>query len=123
MILRKYFYSLALFILCAYVVFVSYIRFIENKDYIVEYEGSCLPEQESCFQACEDDSCQSLYFFKKVTKRANDVYKVCGPDITDCKAASECLLGDVHCKITYCDATKLGNGQVCDNIVVTESKL
>ncbi|MBU1755080.1 hypothetical protein KKH81_02255, partial [Patescibacteria group bacterium] len=81
-----------------------YERFLVNHDYIVEYEGECDAETESCFVGCEDDECTETYYYSLVEKYAADVRKQCGVDITDCEDANICLESDTHCSVTYCDA-------------------
>ena len=82
----------------------SYFRFIINDDYTVKYEGACDPTKEKCFIGCEDGDCTTKeYYYSEVTKYAPDIYKECGNNITDCKAASVCLPGDRNCSVTYCD--------------------
>lgn len=83
----------------------SYYRFIVQHDYMVTYEGICDPTTDSCYVGCEDDACESTYPYMTVEKYAADLYAQCGPDITDCEAASQCVEGEQSCTITFCDAS------------------
>lgn len=91
----------------------SYYRFIVSGDYVVEYEGECDPATESCFEGCEDDACEITYPYKSMQKYAADLRESCGPDITDCEAASECLPSDRECTVAYCDPAELGEDEAC----------
>jgi hypothetical protein len=91
----------------------SFYRFVVTSDYIVEYEGECDPAAESCFEGCEDDECTEPYPYKQMQKYASDLRAACGPDITDCEAASVCLPGDAECSVLYCDPEQLGEDEYC----------
>ncbi len=111
-----FFYTLAPIVIVVGV--FSFYRFMVNHDYLVSYEGSCGPSAEKCFLGCEDDACTTEYYYTKIVKYEPDVYKECGPDITDCEAANTCLPEDKECSITYCNpetsdtcATTQGNEQ------------
>lgn len=90
----------------------SYNRFIANHDYTVAYEGECDPTSESCFVGCEDDECTEEYYYMHMQKHAADLYRQCGPDITECEAASQCLPEDGGCTMTFCDAET--DGEMCE---------
>ncbi|HRZ95522.1 MAG TPA: hypothetical protein P5262_03065 [Candidatus Moranbacteria bacterium] len=83
----------------------SYYRFMTKQDYLVGYEGACdlAVNGNKCFAGCSDDACTEKYYYSKMVKYSPDLYKECGEDITDCEAASSCLLGDHDCSKTYCD--------------------
>lgn len=85
--------------------FVSFYRFVIERDYIAGYEGECDPAVSSCFVGCDDDECTEKYFYTKMTKYAPDLYSECGKDITDCESASLCLSSDRKCSIAFCDPT------------------
>lgn len=102
--LSRHVLSLVLIPLCVVAAGFSFYRFVIGEDYIVQYEGVCDPEVESCFTACEDDACSSVYHFSSVQKYAAEVHASCGADITDCEAASMCLPTDTFCEIEYCSA-------------------
>lgn len=96
--------------------FASYYRFMVAGDYIVQYEGECNPSTETCFVWCEDEECTDVYYYTIVENRVKDIFQRCGPDITDCEAASVCLPSDTACTITYCDPENLGEGETCELI-------
>ena len=81
----------------------SYYRFMVIKDYMVRYEGPCDQYTESCYIGCEDDECSEQYFYTEITRHANDIYSLCGEDITDCEAANTCSPIDRECSVAYCD--------------------
>jgi len=116
MIIKKHFLILILLSLIVFLVTSSYVRFIDGKNYLVEYEGSCDPLKSTCFAACEDDSCGNLYYYTQVTKQAKDLYRECGSDITDCDSASFCLDSDKHCSVIFCDPATAGETSTCDSI-------
>ncbi|HYE23135.1 MAG TPA: hypothetical protein VEA92_01630 [Candidatus Paceibacterota bacterium] len=103
---RQHLLAIVLLPLCLIAGIASYYRFIAQADYTVQFEGTCDPEVENCFVACEDDECTEVYYYTLVQKHAADVYAQCGPDITDCEAASVCLETDSTCSIEYCDLTE-----------------
>ena len=99
----------------------GFTRFLENKDYAVTYESDCDPATESCFIGCEDDSCEVLYYYSYIEKRATDVYAQCGQDITECDAAYMCTESDTYCSITYCDPEVDGDACELFDIPVEEA--
>ncbi len=88
--------------LLLFAVLASFYRFWYLKDYNVTYEAECDPYTEECFYYCEEDSCDDIYYYKYITKHANDLYPLCGADITDCEAAATCDGGSVQCEVEYC---------------------
>lgn len=96
-----FFYTVAPLVIL--VAIISYFRFFINHDYIIGYEGICDPEKDTCFIGCEDDACTEEYYYSKVQKYAADLYKECGPNITDCEYANVCLPGDRNCSVVYCE--------------------
>lgn len=100
--------------------YFSYDRFMVKHDYMVTYERDCDPATESCYIGCEDDECTEEYYYSLIEKYAADVYGECGPDITDCEAASVCLDEERSCTITYCD---LEAGEECAVHVPEEGAL
>src|SRR5574343_131847 len=100
---RNHIFPFVLIPLISIVVFISYNRFVINRDYIVEYEGTCDPYTQQCFIGCEDDECAEPYYYSDIRKYAPDLYAECGEDITACEIANVCLPNDQKCSITYCD--------------------
>lgn len=83
---------------------ISYMRFMVFADYHVTYESECNPNAESCYIGCEDENCNSKYYYSLVEKYAPNLFDQCGADITDCSDAYVCLPEDKdRCSITYCD--------------------
>ena len=88
---------------------LSYYRFMVKHDYVVGYQGVCDPAIGGCFKSCEDDACTKVDYYSNMLKYEPDLYMECGKDITDCDAASTCLVNDHKCSVTYC------NPEVSDN--------
>lgn len=88
---------------------VSYYRLIIKNDYKVTYKGFCDPAIEKCFVNYEDGTDENSKYYSKMEKYAPDLYKECGSDITNCKEASICVLGDRNCSKTYCDNNVAGD--------------
>lgn len=93
----------------------SYYRYVVSHNYTVAYEGKCDPSTENCFLGCKDDECTEEYYYTLVEKYAADLYEQCGPNITDCDAASICLPGEQACSVTYCDIEV--DGESCEMLV------
>jgi len=104
-------YFFYLIILSIFIVGISsYYRFLNNYDYLVEYEQTCDPATETCFIGCDDDSCNKKYYYFKIQKYALDLHNQCGEDITDCESAKRCDSGDHKCNVIYCNSvTEEGN--------------
>ena len=92
---------------------VSYYHFIVTSEYVVQYEGECDPKTESCFEGCEDDTCESIYPYKIIERQASSILSLCGPDITDCPDANVCTNDEMECRIEYCDQEQLGQEEYC----------
>lgn len=95
---------------------LSFYRFVIARDYFVEYEADCDPTMESCFVGCEDEECTEVYYYAIASKHAADLYTDCGPDITDCENASQCLAEDTDCSLTYCDESLLPADEACASL-------
>ncbi len=85
----------------------SYYRFVILKDYIVAYEHTCDPTFESCFVGCNDDACESQYYYAVIEKMTYDVYQLCGNDVTNCDEAYLCKENDTLCNVIYCDPASI----------------
>ncbi len=70
---------------------------------MVTYEIECDPTTESCYQYCEDEACTEPSYYAYIEKYAATVYRQCGPDITECDTAYQCLPEEDQCTVTYCD--------------------
>ncbi len=100
---RRHFLLYAVLLLIVLAAGYSYYRFMVADDYVVEYEVDCDPATQACFTGCDDDECTSTYAYALMQKRAPDIERECGVDITDCEAAQSCLEGDTGCSVSYCD--------------------
>jgi hypothetical protein len=120
---KNNFLRYVLLALSVIVIALSFQRFVLSGDYIVEYEGACDPATESCFLACETEDCADTYYHSWVRKHHNDVFAACGPDVSECDAASVCQPTDTQCTIVYCDASVdecVGPGFVAEESEETE---
>lgn len=100
---RDNFLSILVLPLLVLLIAGSFYRFVILRDYMVSYEIECDPSLNSCFKACADDSCSSEYYFAIIEKYANNLYKQCGPDVTDCEDSTTCTPEDEDkCTITFC---------------------
>ena len=112
---KKYFLLYTIIPLLALSLASSYYRFLVAEDYLVEYEVECNPEKSSCYIGCEDDACLISYHYSIATKKAANLLSQCGPDITNCQSAQECLTTeDEYCSIRYCDPVV--GGEDCETI-------
>jgi hypothetical protein len=105
---------------------ISFYRFVFLQDYIVYYEGDCDPAVNSCFVGCEDDECNTEYFYSKVERYAPRLIKECGNNIINCEYANICSLGEEGCFITFCDREVHENSCssfsfVEDNFIIEDS--
>lgn len=83
----------------------SYIRFVVQKDYLVSYEGECEPYSQSCFVYCEDEECSEPFYYSIIEREANEIFDLCGTDVTTCDEAYSCQDNVDICSITFCDPT------------------
>lgn len=95
-----FFYLIALFLVLTAA--ASYYRFIVLSDFMVSYEVDCSPYNSSCFVGCEDDGCESEYYYKLITRQASEIEGLCGQDITDCEAAQSCQATALDCSVSFC---------------------
>lgn len=103
--------------LCIFAVSASFYRFILTEDYIVEYEGACDPETESCFVGCSDESCSQSYYYTWIQRNASVVKARCGTNVAQCERASTCEPGEAECSVHYCAPELLTGDEACDNVV------
>lgn len=84
----------------------SYYRFIVKNDYLVSYEAPCDENLNSCFIGCTDETCSETYTYLLVERKANELNKICGNDVSECPLAKSCIkANDNSCRLTYCDET------------------
>jgi hypothetical protein len=94
-------------------VLTSYYRFVVLEDYTVAYEADCDPQTQICFSYCEDNDCKEPYYFAKIKRYAKTLNEICGDDVSNCEAASQCQRNELDCNISFCDATSNDN---CDEL-------
>lgn len=97
--------SVTLVPLCILFVGASYVRFMVLEDYLVSYEVDCNPVTQSCFIGCDDEECTATYPFYIVEKKASELEKQCGVDISNCENARACIPEDSACSVTTCDSS------------------
>lgn len=95
-------YLLVFLLLFILLVGSSFYRFVILKDYTVFYETDCDVTIESCFASCTKDQCSDGYNFKKISRNASTLFKLCGSNIKNCDAAKTCAQNDSTCSIVYC---------------------
>ena len=114
--IKAHFFVITLILLFVFAATASFFRFMILKDYDVTYEAECSPYSEQCFIYCEDDDCEEVFYYKYITRHAEDLFRMCGGDITDCDAASYCDSGQVSCHIDWCNAEV----DECENLDMTD---
>lgn len=100
---HSHFLSNSIGLLILIVAFLSFNRFVTNRDYIVGYEGVCDPSAKICFVGCDSEECLQKNYYVKMQKYAMSLYQECGEDITNCEEANQCLPGEDKCVSAYCD--------------------
>jgi len=83
------------------------------NDYLVRYESVCDPYTENCYIGHEDEAGFKKYFYKEITRPANEIFLLCGKDITDCEKANSCASFSENCIVKYCDFQE---ESMCDSI-------
>jgi len=96
----------------------SYYRFMDSTDYLVNYEGACDPNTAHCYVDCADAECSEEYYYTIVERHARDIEALCGPDVSDCEAASTCTVSEKACSVTYCDPVTEADS--CEDINATQ---
>ena len=113
MIIRNHLLVFFLVPLAIFLIGYTYLRFIVQADYMVRYEIPCDSSVHICYISCDDDACSVSENFAYMYKYAPDIHEECGPNITNCAKALECLPNDRHCSLIYCDPAK--DGASCTN--------
>ncbi len=95
-----------------------YLNIVNNLDYLTMISGECDPEQESCFQYCQDASCADAEPYKKILVKT--------ARITEC-TTEECVLricksSESACLITYCSDETLKEGEICASTDSTQNE-
>jgi hypothetical protein len=114
-------FFLALFLLIALSVGVSYYRFFVAKDYIIEAEAECDPAAEACFvyvcdpqaEECSGDPEEDTSYYKVVHRKAANI-PLCDPSAESCDALV-CQPDEKDCEETLCDPNDLAEGDLCSD--------
>ncbi len=117
-VLKNFFFSITIFIFLILLLGASYVRFILNTDYLVLFEGECDPSVASCYQGCNDNDCNDIYYYKLIERDATELYQLCGPSVVDCDKAYTCDNSEKTCNILYCNSTEED-----DCVTLTETTL
>lgn len=108
--LREHFFSVIIITLLVLLATASFYRFVVINDYLVSFEGECDPYSESCYEACENDKCEKMYYYSIIERNAAETRQLCGTtNVLECDAAYECQPDVEICSITYCDPEIEGN--------------
>lgn len=117
---NKIFYAV-MFLLIAVSVGVTYYKIVVLKDYQIVAQVSCNPATEKCFETiCDpatDDTCTATStptYYKNISKKANTIY-LCEQtaEKLGCNEELFCTTGEPDCSYTFCDPTKLADGEKC----------
>lgn len=103
MFLKKYLLLLFLAPLLVLSTVSSYYRFVILHDYLVSYENECDPYSQSCYVYCDDDDCLKPFYYSIIERRANELYQLCGNNVTLCGEAYKCQSSNFECKTYFCE--------------------
>ena len=78
----------------------------------MQFEISCDPITEQCYEYCEDEACQEPWYYKYATTKASTLKDYCGLDINLCEEVENCQSNELACTIDYCES---GDTR-CENI-------
>jgi hypothetical protein len=114
-------FFLALFLLIALSVGVSYYRFFVAKDYVIEAQADCDPAAEACFvsvcdpqeEQCSGDPEEDTSYYKVVHRKAANI-PLCNPNDEGCDALV-CQPDEEGCEEILCDPNSLAEGQQCSD--------
>jgi len=101
------------FLLVLILVFFSYEKFYQERDYLVSAEVPCDPSGESCFiYRCdsETETCSGVpeddtTYYKKIEKSAS-LFPNCDPNAENCQVAN-CDASDMSCTVSLCQEDNL----------------
>jgi hypothetical protein len=117
---KKFF--LLLFIVIAWVVGVSYYRFIFSGNYPIVANAECDPTQKACFvhvcdpeleDNCTGDQVTDTSYFVQISRMAKNI-PLCDPNKNGCDAMV-CLEGEDDCDEISCDDTTVTEGDTCND--------
>jgi hypothetical protein len=117
---NKIFYII-LTLLIAVSVGVTFYKIVILKNYQIVAQVSCDPATERCFESdCDpaaDDTCSatsSPTYYKNISKKAATI-AACESTIrkVGCNEELSCTGGEPDCFYTYCNPSKLSEGEKC----------
>ena len=111
---KEHLYSIGILLFVVLLATASFYRFFVLNDYLVNYEDDCDPYTESCFLYCEDEECSDPFYYSVIERHADEIYNLCGTDVTACDAAYECQPEVEHCTISFCDPVT--DGDLCETL-------
>jgi hypothetical protein len=92
---------------------VTFYKIVILKDYQIVAETSCNPTTEKCFVYTDEESGEVSYY-KLISKKAMNI-SLCEAteEKLGCEEELACTENELSCSYTYCDATKLSDGEAC----------
>ena len=103
-IVTRYYFAIIIFVMVIFAVASSFSRFLVTYDYLISYEGTCDPNEASCFVYCENETCDDPLYYTIIERMAYTLVDLCGENsILDCSAADMCYSDEEYCVIYHCD--------------------
>jgi len=102
-------------------VIVSYVRIYVQRDYLIQTQISCDPDEDNCFVSkcnsdedftCSKDPAEQTSYYKIIEKKAYNI-PLCDPNKTECPELS-CAPQEEDCQITLCTPDN-ADGATCSN--------
>ena len=82
----------------------GYYRVYISKDFLIQVHTPCDTKMNSCFvESCQDGliNCKEGSFYEEITKKASNIFRQCGDEISDCKIT--CEPGEIDCSVNFCE--------------------
>lgn len=103
-------------------VIMTYYRFFEARDYMVQAQVECDPSEESCFvyvcdpavdEECVAGSLEDAFYYKLINRLARNA-PLCEADATTC-VTLPCAADEAACSYTLCDMETVEDGETCND--------
>lgn len=116
---------IAILVLIAGSVAVTYWRIMVKKDYIITAQADCDPTTEKCFvwncdpksnvegEACTGDSEKDVWYYQIINRKAFNI-PLCDPNDENCTALT-CPEGEKDCSVEFCDEKTKKKENVCSD--------
>jgi hypothetical protein len=117
---------IAILILIAGSVAVTYWRIMIKKDYIISAQADCDPTIEKCFvwncdpnatdesEKCTGDAEKDTWYYKIIKRKAANI-PLCDPKDENCTALT-CPAGEKDCSEVFCSAETATQGEECSDL-------